>query len=371
LLSLVGPLALEGCSAKSRDGESSGDGGGGAAGDATTASSDGAPAQAGAEGGDDGAPNPCDPVKIPPPPDSGVDAHSLCEAFYTLSCGVPNGIAARTNCYFLLDDCNGLCGDENFIFNCHAYGDGCVGGSVTDGGPVVIDCATCPGAAGRKPAGLEEPAFERGAGAFADYFARVAHLEAASVHAFRGLRRDLERFGAPSSLARAARRAEQDERRHARVMARFARRFGGNAPRARVRSARARSLEEVAHENGVEGCVRETYAALIATWQAARATDPEIAREMAAIAEDETRHAALAWAFARWAEEHLDDSARARLRTARDAAVAEIEQGIAPVAPTLACAAGLPSPDDQRRLLGAVRRELWPRHVRKSNHHTM
>jgi hypothetical protein len=47
-------------------------------------------------------------------------------------------------------------------------------------------------------------------------------------------------------------------------------------PRARVGAHGARSLESIAIENAVEGCVNETWAALVATLQAAHATDPEL-----------------------------------------------------------------------------------------------
>jgi hypothetical protein len=58
----------------------------------------------------------------------------------------------------------------------------------------------------------------------------------------------------------------------------------------------ARSLEELAVENAVEGCVRETYGALTAIWQARTAKDPSVAAAVRRIARDETRHAALSWA---------------------------------------------------------------------------
>jgi len=55
------------------------------------------------------------------------------------------------------------------------------------------------------------------------------------------------------------------------------------------------ALVDVALENAVEGCVRETYGALIATRQAEAASDPVVRRAMRKIAADETAHAALSW----------------------------------------------------------------------------
>ena len=61
--------------------------------------------------------------------------------------------------------------------------------------------------------------------------------------------------------------------------------------RPRVEALPTRALGVVAIENAVEGCVRETFGALIASWQAEHARDPGIKRLMRSIARDETRHA--------------------------------------------------------------------------------
>src|SRR5205823_2406284 len=139
-----------------------------------------------------------------------------------------------------------------------------------------------------------------------EHFARVAHLEAASVHAFVRLGRELDAHGAPKRLLDAAARAARDEIRHARVTARIARRFGASPPPARVRQLAVRSLAAVAIENAVEGCVRETFGALVAKWQADHAGDAEVATAMERIARDESDHAALSWAIAGWSAARLD-----------------------------------------------------------------
>jgi hypothetical protein len=163
--------------------------------------------------------------------------------------------------------------------------------------------------------------------------------------AFVRLREELRAHGASGALVHAASRAALDEVRHARVVARLARRYGA-APRSRTVAERrdVRPLEEVAIENAVEGCVRETYGALVATWQGRAAADPSVARAMRRIARDETRHAALAWAVARWAEARLSRSACRRVdearRTARASLGAELTR---PNDPALVRAAGLPS----------------------------
>jgi hypothetical protein len=116
------------------------------------------------------------------------------------------------------------------------------------------------------------------------YLAEMARLEAASVHAFRHSKRELVAHGAPRALVRAAERAARDEIRHARMAAALTRRYGSTPAPHEMKTVPIRSLEAMAIENAVEGCVRETLGALIATWQAACAKDPVIRSALARIA---------------------------------------------------------------------------------------
>jgi len=86
-----------------------------------------------------------------------------------------------------------------------------------------------------------------------------------------------------------------------------------------------RDLEEIALENAVEGCVRETFAGVAATYKAAHAGDAGIAAAMRIIAQDETRHAALAWDVAAWLDGKLSKR-RGRGRAAQRAAVQQVLQ---------------------------------------------
>ena len=113
---------------------------------------------------------------------------------------------------------------------------------------------------GRAPRGLQSPRIVAH-DAVAAYFAQLAHLEAASVIAFGRLADDLARHDAPLTLRRRARRAARDESRHARAASRLARDADAKPPPVRVPPHVDRSLEAIARENVVEGCVRETYAA--------------------------------------------------------------------------------------------------------------
>jgi hypothetical protein len=92
---------------------------------------------------------------------------------------------------------------------------------------------------------------------------------------------------------------------------------------------RRRDLEAVATENVVEGCVRETYGALDATWIAQNARDPRVRAAMETIARDETRHAALSWQIFRWSGRLLGAAARRRIAAARVAAVRQLASELA------------------------------------------
>jgi len=226
-----------------------------------------------------------------------------------------------------------------------------------DVGPVELYCLC--GAAGRAPAGLAPPRVEK-AGPLGEYFAHAAHLEAASVTAFEILARELAARGAPASLVRAAKRAAGDEVRHARSMAALARRFGASVPEVAVAPARSRSLEEIAIENEVEGCVRETYGAAVTAYQGEAAEDARIRRAMRVIAEDERRHAELGWSVSRWASSRLDAEARARVRAARNLAIEELARATRQDPPLqLAELAGLPAAHRARLLVESLRESVW------------
>lgn len=306
----------------------------------------------------------------PAPPDT-------CGDYYTYPCGLPAGLTVRGDCYFAVNDCNSLCPEIHY--NCRAIdgfcstnnGDAGVpdasaegGSNSVDGyvipneaGAVIIDCSVCPGSPGRVPAGLSPVAGVRASSLLGAYFASAARLEAASVTAFRRLREELVLHDAPPELQAAARAAEGDEVRHTLAMARLARKHGGRYERPRVDDVAPRSLAAIAEENVVEGCARETFCALLATHQAEHAPDPEVARVMTAIAADETRHAALSWAIARWSLAKLDDAARTRIRGAWETALAGAAAGVAN-AEAVAIVAALPALAERQALAGELR-DLW------------
>src|SRR5262249_42900734 len=145
-------------------------------------------------------------------------------------------------------------------------------------------------------------------------------------------------------LVRATRRAARDEERHTEVTRRLALRAGARPRPVEVAAMPARDLEAIAIDNAVEGCVRETFGAVLAMRQAAQAHDGELRRAMEPIAREEARHAALSWELARWLDGCLDAEGRRRVRRARDRAVESLRREAAREShPSLAAELGMPS----------------------------
>jgi len=193
-----------------------------------------------------------------------------------------------------------------------------------------------------------------------DFLARCAHLEAASVFSFSRLARELEAHGAPRQLVARARAARADESRHAAIVGALARERGGELSPVRIESLHVRSLEEMALENAVEGCVLETYKAAIGAHQAECAEDQAIRRALADIARDEARHAALSHAVHAWVWDKLSSEARERIELAQARAIRKLSDELAlPLDRELQRAAGLPTVSVARRLVNELTEALW------------
>jgi hypothetical protein len=182
---------------------------------------------------------------------------------------------------------------------------------------------------GRAPEGLARPAHDASSGdAVTAHLVLSAYLEAASVVAFRRLELELRRLNAPASLVARAQRARADEIGHARDLAALARRSGGVVPPLAIARGTVRSVLDIALENAVEGCVRETYGALVAAFQAERCA-PGLRPLLRRIAIDEARHAELAHDVARWLDRRLAAHERAAVASARAGALAELREAVA------------------------------------------
>lgn len=134
--------------------------------------------------------------------------------------------------------------------------------------------------------------------------------------------------------------------------------FGACVRRPRVKRLPVRSFDDVAQENVVEGCVRETLGAAVAMHQAQHAADEGIARELSTIAEDELRHAALSWAIAAWSVPKMSPRKRAKLGRGCLELLDKLVRGAASPDAESRRVAGLPSETVVRSVAAALRREL-------------
>ncbi len=185
------------------------------------------------------------------------------------------------------------------------------------------------------------------------YLARMAFFESASVDSFSLLREALAAQGAPASLLRSCDAARRDEIRHARMAARLARRHGGIVANPPSPQRAPLSLEELAIENAVEGCTRETFGVLIGMWQAERAATSQLRAFFGKLALDESRHASLAHRVDAWLRTQLTSAARARVDAVRQAAVADLERTLPSPTADVARELGLPSREQTLSLLRA------------------
>ncbi|MDF2692532.1 MAG: hypothetical protein K0S65_915, partial [Labilithrix sp.] len=169
--------------------------------------------------------------------------------------------------------------------------------------------------------------------ALRDDWTRDALLEHASIASFATFTLELLAIGAPADLVRDAQAAAADEIEHARLTFAIASShsdapigpgaldLGGVSP--------STSLAAIAAGCVRDGCVNETIASAIASAQAANAADPKLRATLERIAEDEARHAELAWRFIRWALARGGDEVRAAVDAVFEAPIA-----FAPYVPT-------------------------------------
>jgi len=210
---------------------------------------------------------------------------------------------------------------------------------------------------GRRPAGFRGA---RGAGpAVAAYLAQQAELEAASVRAFSDLHDDLRALGAPAWLLRAIIAAAADEVRHANTCDLLARAHGGAPDMRMVCASPRRARHQIATDNLVEGCVRETYGAVLAGYQARTANDPAVRAAMRRIAHDETKHAALSWKLHQWLWPQLSADEQRDAVAAAAAARAELALDPGERDAELRTIAGLPDAVAASAMLAQLDATVW------------
>jgi hypothetical protein len=94
----------------------------------------------------------------------------------------------------------------------------------------------------------------------------------------------------------------------------------------------------------------------VACWQGAHASDPTLRAVMARIARDETSHAALAFAVARWLDSRVPRVARARVRETRERALASLCERVEEAPSMLRVPLGLPKVHELRGLAAQLAR---------------
>lgn len=225
----------------------------------------------------------------------GQDCASLCDSYVCPGCEGQVPV-------------NGVCGPFEWNGQCcsmYVLELGCNEEEV-EGRPFVVDGVQRFAALERSGASVAEPELpasvrER----LAAHWARVAQGEHASIASFAQFGSRLLAIAAPAELIRDAFAAAGDEVRHTEVALALAARYGGEAlgfGPLDVRGAAdgVEDLEQLVLACVREGCIGETLAALELASAAACCDDPELAQLLRGIAQDETRHAALAWRVVQW-----------------------------------------------------------------------
>lgn len=160
-----------------------------------------------------------------------------------------------------------------------------------------------------------------------------ARMEHASVASFARFTLDLLALAAPPELIRDAQAASLDEIEHARLCFAQASRYAasplGPGALSMAGTERAITLASSAAAVVSEGCVGETIAALVARAELGGAEDPAALAALSRIAEDEERHAALAWRYVRWAITTGGELVRREVKRAFEEALAAAR--VAPV----------------------------------------
>jgi hypothetical protein len=240
---------------------------------------------------------------------------------------------------------------------CYHWFDYCSGRPLLDGDTLVM-AELRPGSSWSCPADQVAAETERPDAAIApDLRARIgelwvedARMEHASIVAFARAALELQALAAPAELLAEVAQAGIDEVEHARMCFGLAARFSGiqREPGMLIPPAiREADLVRLALDTFVEGCVGETIATLVVTRAGRSCADASVSRVLEQIADDESRHAALAWRTITW----LLDSAGER-RGELEQALAEQAKGMVEAA----FAEPLPDLDARARELASLGR---------------
>ncbi|MGE0323436.1 MAG: ferritin-like domain-containing protein [Polyangiaceae bacterium] len=161
------------------------------------------------------------------------------------------------------------------------------------------------------------------------HYLEMAAMEHASVAAFARFTLQLLGLGAPAALIEGAQSAMADELRHAKLAFAVAGRFGADRQPGALDITQAlddRSAWDTLKTTLLEGCIGETVAAARMLEASLLTSDEPLSRALREVADDETKHAALAWRSVAWLLERrpeLVGSARHLLQRAVSTQIAE------------------------------------------------
>jgi hypothetical protein len=164
--------------------------------------------------------------------------------------------------------------------------------------------------------------------ALAAHWTREAAFEHASIASFAQLTLDLLSVGAPPDLLEAAQRATLDEIEHARITFALATAYAGAPVGPAALSAlpgASRTLAAIARSTFIDACVGESVASATLADGSRRASDPVLRDLLATMAEDEERHAELAWRIVAWTWRSGDPEVARALADAHDEVTAELK----------------------------------------------
>lgn len=168
------------------------------------------------------------------------------------------------------------------------------------------------------------------AAALLAHWSRVAALEHASVASFARFTLELMALGAPPELLAETQRAALDEIRHAQIAWSLASVWAGRelgpGPLPLAGLVIRNRVADIVHDLVKEGCVGETLGAAEAEALAAASGHPTMVPLFRTIAQDEARHAALAWRCLRWLLATCPDEARPAAISAVAEARAELAE---------------------------------------------
>ena len=256
-------------------------------------------------------------------------------------------------CYHWFDYCSGrplLGADDEALRAPLRPGDTWLAGHVSEDSTADLSISDLPTSTRRHLAGL---------------WLRDAGDEHASVAAFARATLELLAVGAPPELIIASQQASLDEIRHARscfsIAALYASEPAEPGPLL-VPAPRDGGLVALARNTFLEGCLGETVAALAALRAGRHCQLTEIHDVLATIADDETRHAELAWATLAFAVQTGGPDVAAALRELAASVAARIDTTTEPAddpsdvlpADLLAAHGRLSS-----AALAAARRDAW------------